>query len=75
MLCLIQAGITLIGPLDSQDGSRWAMTIGLLARFLPGIVLVIVGLGMLGLGAFEIVAPEAFDKMGRGLLEAIYGIK
>src|ERR1043165_1306439 len=68
-LCLIQAGITLIGPLDSQDGSRWAMTIGLLARFLPGIVLVIVGLGMLGLGVFEIVAPEAFDKMGRGLLE------
>ena len=74
-LCLIQSGITLIGPLDSQDGSRLAMTIGLLARFLPGIVLAILGLGMLGLGAFEIVAPEAFDKMGGGLLEAIYGIK
>jgi hypothetical protein len=74
-LCLIQSGITLIGPLDSQDGSRWTLIIGLLARFLPGIVLVLLGLGMWGLGVLEIVSPEAFDKMGGALLEALYGIK
>src|SRR5919107_3193356 len=27
MLCLIQSGITLIGPLDSQEGPRWTLII------------------------------------------------
>jgi hypothetical protein len=30
---------------------------------------------MTGAGLFEIVAPEAFDKMGGGFLEVLYGIK
>ena len=75
MLCLLQSGITLIGPLDSQEGPRWTLIIGWMARFLPGILLVVLGLAMLGVGMFEILAPEAFDKMGGGLLEALYGIK
>jgi len=42
---------------------------------LPGIILVVIGLGMTGLGLFEILAPEAFDKMGGGFLEILYGTK
>lgn len=75
MLCLIQSVITLIGPLDSQEGPRWTLLIGSLARFLPGILLILIGVVMTGLGVFEILAPNLFDKMGGGFLEALYGIK
>ena len=75
MLCLIQSVITIIGPLDSQEGSRWTLMIGWLAWFLPGIILVVLGLGLMGLGLFEIVAPVAFDQIGGRLLESLYGIK
>jgi len=75
MLCLVHSVITFIGPLDSQEGSRWTLMIGWLARFLPGIILVVLGLGLMGLGLFEIVAPQAFDQIGGRLLESLYGIK
>jgi len=75
MLCLIQSVITIIGPLDSQEGSRSTLIIDWLARFLPGIILVVLGLGLMGLGLFEIVAPVAFDQIGGRLLESLYGIK
>ena len=75
MLCLIQSVITIIGPLDSQEGSRSTLIIDWLARFLPGIILIVLGLGLMGLGLFEIVAPVAFDQIGGRLLESLYGIK
>ena len=75
IICLIQSVITLIGPLDSQDGPRSEVIISRLARLLPGIILVVIGLGLTGLGLFELVAPNAFDQIGGRLLEALYGIK
>ena len=75
ILFLIHSVITFIGPLGSRDGSGFILMISWLARFLPGIILVVLGLAMTGLGLFEIVAPDAFDKMGGALLEALYGIK
>jgi len=75
VICLLQSVITFTGSLDSQEGSQAVLIIGWLARFLPGIILVVLGLGLMGLGLFEIVAPQAFDKMGGGLLESLYGIK
>jgi hypothetical protein len=75
-LCLMQSVITLIGPHELQDGPRWIVLMNLLvSRLLPGIILVVIGLGMTGLGLFEILAPETFDKMGGGFLEVLYGIK
>jgi hypothetical protein len=69
ILCLMQSVITLIGP-------RWIVIMNLLvSRLLPGIILVVIGLGMTGLGLFEILAPKAFDEMGGGFLEVLYGIK
>ena len=75
MLCLIQSVITFIGPLGSRDGSGLVLMISWLARFLPGIILVVLGIAMIGLGLFEIVAPQAFDQIGGRLLETLYGIK
>jgi hypothetical protein len=75
-LCLLQAVITLVGPHELQDGPRWIVTMNLLiSRLLPGTILVLIGLGMTGLGLFEILAPETFDQMGGGFLEVIYGVR
>jgi hypothetical protein len=76
MLCLMQSAITLIGPHELQDGPRWIVIMNLLvSRLLPGIILVVIGVGMTGLGLFEILAPKTFDEMGGGFLEVLYGIK
>jgi hypothetical protein len=76
LLCLMQAVITLIGSHELQEGMRWLVIMNLLvSRLLPGIILVVIGVGMTGLGLFEIAAPQAFDQMGGGLLEVLYGIK
>jgi hypothetical protein len=47
----------------------------LFSRLLPGIILVILGLGAMGLGLFEMAAPNAFDAMGGGFLEMLYGLR
>ncbi|HEX9331459.1 MAG TPA: hypothetical protein VF896_06210, partial [Anaerolineales bacterium] len=61
---------------DLQEGPRWIVIMNLLvSRLLPGIMLVVIGLAMTGVGLFEIVAPTAFDQMGGGFLEVLYGIK
>lgn len=74
-LCLVQSVITLIGPLDTREHSFGIELLGWISRLLPGFILVVLGLGMIGLGLFEIVAPQAFDQMGGGFLESLYGIK
>jgi hypothetical protein len=76
LLCLMQSVITLIGSHELQEGMHWVVVMNLLvSRLLPGIILVVIGVGMTGLGLFEIAAPQAFDQMGGGLLEVLYGIK
>jgi hypothetical protein len=68
--------IALVGSYELQAGQRWLVIMNLLlSRLLPGVILVIVGLALTGLGVFELIAPTAFDQMGGGLLEVIYGIK
>ena len=75
-LCLMQAVITLVGSHELQEGQRWIVIMNLLvSRLLPGIILVLIGLGMTGLGLFEILAPKAFDEMGGGFLEVLYGLR
>jgi uncharacterized membrane protein len=75
-LCLMQAVITLTGSLEQRQGPRWMVIMTLLAaRLLPGIILVVLGLGTLGLGFFEFVAPAVFDEMGGGYLEVLYGLR
>lgn len=74
MFCLMQSVITLIGPKEMGQDQRWIVILNLFAsRLLPGGILVLLGLGTIGLGLFEIVAPNAFDAMGGGFLEILYG--
>src|SRR6266540_1750986 len=75
-LCLMQAVITLIGFYELQEGPRWIVIMNLLvSRLLPGIILIVIGLGMTGLGLFESHAPKLFDEMDGGFLEVLYGLR
>ena len=75
-LCLMQAGISIPGPHEMRQGPRWIVIMNLLvSRLLPGLILLGIGSGALGLGLFEIVAPRAFDEMGGGFLEVLYGLR
>lgn len=76
MLCLMQAVITLTGSHELRQGPRWIVIMNLLvSRMLPGLILVIIGLGATGLGLLESVAPDWFDEMGGGFLEVLYGLR
>lgn len=75
-LCLMQAVISLTGSHEQRQGPRWMVTMNLFAaRLLPGIILIVMGVGAAWLGVFEIIAPEAFDEMGGGFLEVLYGVR
>jgi hypothetical protein len=72
---LTQAAVVFIGK-KLADNARWSVLLDLIVlRLLPGGILVVLGLGALGLGLFEIVAPNAFDAMGGGILEVLYGLR
>lgn len=72
---LVQAVIAFIGPEISDRSSFGFMLDVVFARVLPGVILVVLGIGALGLGLFEITAPNAFDEMGGSLLETLYGVR
>jgi hypothetical protein len=73
-VCLMQAMITFSGPEEYKQGSQgWVVMNLLVARLLPGLILVIVGVALSLLGLFETVAPERFDELGGRLLEEVYG--
>jgi hypothetical protein len=70
------AAIAISGFREQREGSRWIVTLNLLAsRMLPGLIFAVIGLGATRLGFFEIVAPNAFDEMGGGFLEVLYGLR
>jgi len=74
VFCLMQAVIAIGGSAEQKQGSRFAVTLDLIVgRLLPGIILIVIGLGALGLGLFEFVAPAQFDALGGGLLEVMFG--
>lgn len=74
-VCLIQAVITITGSHEIKQGPRWVVILSLFtARLYPGLLLIVVGLGVMGLGLFEIAAPTAFDENGGRFLEELYGL-
>jgi len=76
MIMLMQAVITLTGSHELRQGPRWLVIMNLLiSRLLPGGILVVLGLGALWLGVFEIIAPVTFDERGGGFLEVLYGLR
>lgn len=74
-LLLLQSAIVFVGQ-KLGEGARWNAAVDLLLlRLLPGTLLVLLGLGAIGLGMFEILAPAAFDARGGDMLEMLYGVR
>lgn len=74
-LLLLQSAIVLVGE-TLAERTRWSVAVDLfILRLLPGTILAVLGLGAIGLGMFEILAPEAFDARGGGMLEKLYGVR
>lgn len=74
MYCLMQAVIMVGGSIEQKQRTRWVLMLDFFAgRLLPGTILIVIGLGALGLGLFEFVAPMQFDALGGGFLEVLFG--
>jgi hypothetical protein len=74
-VCLMQAMIAITGSHEMKQGPRWVVILSLFtARLYPGLLLIVIGLGAMGLGLFEIAAPAAFDERGGRMLEELYGL-
>jgi hypothetical protein len=72
--CLMQAVIAIGGSVEQRQGTGWIVMLDfLVGRLLPGFILIVIGLGALGLGLFEFVAPAQFDALGGGFLEVLFG--
>ena len=76
LLVLLQSLVMFLGYRELNEGPGWTVTVNLLfSRMLPGVILLVLGLVAAGLGLFEFVAPNAFDEMGGGFLETLYGVR
>jgi hypothetical protein len=73
-LILLQSLVMFLGYREVNDGSGVTPNL-VISRLLPGLILAVLGLGALGLGLFEIAAPNAFDAMGGGFLEVLYEVE
>ena len=74
--CLMQSVIAIAGSVEQKQGTRWVVALDfLVGRLLPGIILIVIGFGALGLGLFEFVAPAQFDALGGGFLEVLWGVR
>ena len=72
--CLMQAVIVIGGSVEQKQGTRWIVMLDFfVGRLLPGAILIVIGLGALGLGLFEFIAPAQFDALGGGFLEVLFG--
>lgn len=71
--CLMQSIISIGGSVEQKQGTRFVVILELLfGRLLPGLILIVIGLGAVGLGLFEFVAPAQFDALGGGFLEVLF---
>jgi hypothetical protein len=76
VLLLMQAVSMSWGSLETRGDKGWLAVVSFLfSRLLPRLILTLLGIGALGLGLFEIAAPTAFDEMGGGFLEMLYGLR
>lgn len=76
LLLLLQSLVMFLGYRELNEGSGFMMTMNLIvSRMLPGVILLALGLGAMGLGLLEIVAPTVFDNLGGGFLEELYKVR
>jgi len=73
--CLMQAVIAFSGSEEEKQGTRWVVILNLFtSRLLPGVILIVIGLGFTALGLLDLTLPAIFDKLGGGFLEVLYGV-
>ena len=73
-LALVQMAVIVWGSRKPIQGSEATRILGLIiARLFPGFIWLALGLGLIALGVFDILAPTWFDEMGGRLLEELYG--
>jgi len=73
--CLMQAVIAIGSFEESKQETRWIVILNLIvSRVLPGVILIVIGLGAEALGFLDLTLPAVFDKLGGGFLEALYGL-
>lgn len=76
ILFLMQAVTAIWGSVEAHHDTGLVAVLGFLfTRLLPGLLFTVLGVGALGAGLFEIVSPTAFDEMGGGFLEMLYGVR
>jgi hypothetical protein len=74
LFLLMTAISAFVGTVEDKEGGRFEVYLTLLtSRLLPGLILVALATGTLGLGLLEITLPETFDKIGGGFLELLFG--
>jgi hypothetical protein len=74
LFLLMTAISAFFGTVEDKEGGRFEVYLTLLtSRLLPGLILVALATGALGLGLLEITLPETFDKIGGGFLEILFG--
>lgn len=72
---LLTALSTIIGYVEQSQGSKWNVFLEQISgRMLPGIILLVIAIITIGLGVYEILAPDYFDSMGGGILELLFGL-
>jgi hypothetical protein len=72
--CLATAVTAIAGYAEQKQGAKWAVVLDFVtSRLLSGLILIVIGCGAIGLGLLEMVAPQAFDQMGGGFLEVLFG--
>ena len=63
-----------VGTVEDKQGGRFEVYLTLLtSRLLPGAILIVLALGVLGLGLLEITTSSTFDQLGGGFLEVLFG--
>lgn len=71
--CLMGALVAVAGSVEPKQVSKWAVLLDLFtSRLLTGLILLVLGVGAIGLGLFELAAPHGFDQVGGGFLEVLF---
>jgi hypothetical protein len=74
LFLLMTAISALVGTVEEKQGGRFEVALNLLvSRLLPGLVLIALAAGAIGLGLLEIASPGTFDQLGGGFLEVLFG--
>jgi hypothetical protein len=75
-LALLQTIIMFLGRGGAGERSQGLVILELLVgRLFPGLIWLVLGVGLMMLGLFDAASPVKFDEMGGRFLEELYGLR